>query len=164
MNKWGVQRLFEEIQIAPTTRLTSQNQIGTPKNISRENMTRPGGSKKNVTKTAKIEGFNTRFRIFLGPELRTPRDASKGHGRSLERSYVAWNEYVEAFTFISMQFWVLREMNKWGVQRLFEAMQIAPTSRLTLQVISALLGKCWEEIWPGLHKPKNVPKTAKSEG
>ena len=64
------------MQIAPTTRLTLENQIGTPKNISRENMTRPGGSKENVPKTAKIEGFNRRFRIFSGPELRTPRDAS----------------------------------------------------------------------------------------
>ena len=47
---------------------------------------------------------------------------------------------------------------------LFEAMQIAPTTRLTLQVTSALLWKFREEIWSGLQKSKNVPKTAKIEG
>ena len=56
---------------------------------------------------------------------------------------------------------------KWtngGVQRLFMEMQIAPTTRLTLQVTSALLWKFREEIWPGLQKSKNVPKTAKIKG
>ena len=28
---------------------------------------------------------------FPGAQLQTPRDTSKGHGRSLERSHVAWN-------------------------------------------------------------------------
>ena len=55
-------------------------------------------------KTTKIEGYNTRFRTSPRPELRTSRDASYGHERSLERSHVAWNEYVNAFTFISRQF------------------------------------------------------------
>ena len=59
---------------------------------------------KHVQETAKIEGYNTRFQTFLGSELRTPRYASYGHGRSLKRSNVAWNEYVDAFTFISRQF------------------------------------------------------------
>ena len=37
----------------------------------------PGPKKlKNVVKTAKTEGYNTRFWIFLGPELRTPQNAS----------------------------------------------------------------------------------------
>ena len=55
---------------------------------------------------------NTRFRTFLGPELRTPRDASFRHERSLEKSHLIWNEYVDAFVFIPRQFWVSRDMNK----------------------------------------------------
>ena len=102
---------------------------------------------KNVSKTAKIEGYNTRFRTFRGPELRTPWDASFGHGRSLEKSHVAWNEYVDAFIFISRQFWVSREMNKWGVQRLFEATQIVSITGTTLQVMSALLGMFQNKLW-----------------
>ncbi|KMT12813.1 hypothetical protein BVRB_4g089060 [Beta vulgaris subsp. vulgaris] len=35
---------------------------------------------KDVAKTTKIEGYNTRFRTFLKPELRTPQDAFYGHG------------------------------------------------------------------------------------
>ena len=44
---------------------------------------------------------------------------------------MAWNEYVDAFTFISTQFWVSQEMNKLEVQRLFEAMQMVPSTRTT---------------------------------
>ena len=40
--------------------------VGFPRNVSGENMTRPGKIKK-VSKTAKIEGYNTRFRNFPGP-------------------------------------------------------------------------------------------------
>ena len=68
----------------------------------------PGPEKfENVAKTTKIEGYSTHFRTFPGPELCTPRDASYINGRSLEMSHVAWNEYVDAFTFISRQFWIL---------------------------------------------------------
>ena len=49
--------------------------VGTPKNVSGQNMTRSGENKKNVAKTAKIEGYNTSFRTFPGSDLRTPRDA-----------------------------------------------------------------------------------------
>ena len=63
---------------------------------------------KNIPKTVKIEGYNKRFWSFLRPKLLTPRDASYGHWRSLKSSHVAWNEYVDAFTIISMQFWVSR--------------------------------------------------------
>ena len=31
---------------------------------------------KNVLKTSKIEGYNTRFQTFSGPELQMPQDAS----------------------------------------------------------------------------------------
>ena len=55
-------------------------------------------------KTANIEGYNTRFRIFSGPELGMPRDASEGPERLLKRSHVAWSKYVDAFMFISRQF------------------------------------------------------------
>ena len=40
--------------------------VGTPRNVSGENMTRPGKVKKNVPKTAKIEGYNTCFWTFSG--------------------------------------------------------------------------------------------------
>ena len=55
-------------------------------------------------------------------------------------------------------------MNKWGVQRLFETMQIVPKTRTTLQVTSTLLWIFREKIWLGLKKSKNVAKTAKIEG
>ena len=57
-------------------------------------------------KTAKIEGYNTRFRTFSGSELRTSWDAFSGHGRSMQISNMAWNEYMDAFTLISGQLWV----------------------------------------------------------
>ena len=57
-------------------------------------------SKKIAPKTTKIEGYNTRFETLTVSEFRTPRDASLGNVRSLKRSHVAWNEYVDAFTFI----------------------------------------------------------------
>ena len=74
------------------------------RNVSGENMTRPGKVKKNVPKTTKIKGYNTRFRTFSGPKLRSPRDAFYDHRRSLERSHVASNESMDAFTFILSQF------------------------------------------------------------
>ena len=49
---------------------------------------------KNVSKIAKFEGYNTRIRTFSGLELRTPWDASFDHDGSLERSHVAWSEYI----------------------------------------------------------------------
>ena len=58
---------------------------------------------KNVPKTAKIEYYNTRFRTFSWPEIRTAQGAFYGRGMSLERSHVAWNEYMDVFTFILRQ-------------------------------------------------------------
>ena len=46
--------------------------VGYPKNASGEIMTRPENV-ENVSKTAKIKGYNTRFRTFPWPELRTPQ-------------------------------------------------------------------------------------------
>ena len=89
----------------------------------------PGPEKsKNITKTVKIEGYNTRFQTFPGPKPQMPQVASYGHGRSLESSHGTWNEYMDAFTFISRQFWVSREMNKWIVQRLFKIMQMVSSN------------------------------------
>ena len=70
----------------------------------------------------------------------------------------------DAFTFISRQIWVSREINKWGVQRFFEAMQMVPSTHATLQVTSALLRKFEEKIWSGPEKSNNVAKTTKIEG
>ena len=53
---------------------------------------------------------------------------------------MAWNGYVDAFMFISRQFLISREMNKWCVQKLFEAKQMVPSTRAKLQVTSAFLG------------------------
>ena len=55
---------------------------------------------------------------------------------------------MDAFTFILRQFWVSLEMNKCGVQRLFEARQMVPSTRATLQVTSPFLGTFREKIWP----------------
>ena len=95
-----------------------KSHVDYPRNVSTENMTRPG-EVKNVPKTAKIEGYYTCFRTISGPELWTPRDSSYGHVSSLEMSHVAWNKYVDVFTFISRQFWVSREINKWGCLKAF---------------------------------------------
>ena len=120
-------------------------------------------SNKYVPKTAKIEGYNTRFRTFLGLELRTSRDTSLGHVRSLKMSHKAWNEYIDAFTFISRQFWVSREMNKCGCSEAFRGKANGPSTRTTLKVTSSLLGLFREKIKPGPEKSKCV-KTAKIEG
>ena len=103
MNKWVLEAFRNNANCGKDpTNVTSH--VGTPRNISGENMTRPGGEVIKVQKTAKIEGYNTRFRTFLRLELRTPRDTSEGRGSSLERSHVALNEYMDAFTFIPRQF------------------------------------------------------------
>ena len=55
--------------------------ISTPRNVSGKNMTR-AGEVKNVPRTAKIEGYNTRFRTSRGPRFErhvmSPRDMG-GH-------------------------------------------------------------------------------------
>ena len=79
-------------------------------------------------------------------------------------SHVAWNVYMDAFTFISRQFLVSREMNKCGFYKLFEAMQIVPSTRATLQVTSASLETFREKILPGPENSKNVAKIAKIKG
>ena len=65
---------------------------------------------------------------------------------SLDKSQVALNEYMDAFTFILRQFWISREMNKCSVQRLFEITQMLSSTRATLQVTSPLLGTFREKI------------------
>ena len=145
MNKLGVQSVFKATQMMPSTQTMLQVTsafLGT----FREKIW-PGPVKyKNVPKITKIEGYNTRFRNFPRSEIRMPRDASQGHGRSLEKSHVAWKEHVDAFTFISRQFWVSQEMNKCGIHRLFDTRQMVPSTRATLQVTLALLGMFWEKI------------------
>ena len=42
-------------------------------------MIRPG-EVKNVSKTDKIEGYNTQFQTFSRPEFRTPQDPSRAMG------------------------------------------------------------------------------------
>ena len=103
-------------------------------------MTRPKVVQKcPKIETTKIEGCNTRFRTFPWPEIRTTWGAFWGHGLSLDRSQMAWNEYMDAFTFILRQFCVSLEMNKCVIQRHFKAMQMVQYIRATLQVMSAFL-------------------------
>ena len=124
----------------------------------------PGPEKsKNVPKTAKIEGYNTRFRTFPLTGIRAARGTFEGHGMSLERSQVAWNDYMDAFTFILRQFWVSLEINKCSVQTLFEAMQMVRNTRATLQVMLTFLGT-FKKIWPCPENSKNVSKTANFGG
>lgn len=52
---------------------------------------------------------------FPGLGLWMPWDASYGHGKSLEMTFTVLNEYMKAFTFISVQFWVAQEIKKFGV-------------------------------------------------
>ena len=118
---------------------------------------------KNVPKTAKIEGYNSRFRTFPWPEIRMARDAFYRYEMSFKSSQVAWNEYMDAFTFILRQYWVSLEMKKCGVQRLFEPMQMVRNTRATLQVTSPFLGTFQENMtisW----ESKNVLKIDNIEG
>ena len=159
LNKWGVQRLFEATQMVPSTRPMLQVTsafIGT----FLEKIWQVPAKSKNIPKTIKIEGYNIHFYSFPGSEFQTPQNSSWEHGRSLESNHVAWNEYVDAFTFISREFFFSREMNKWGVQRLFEATQLVPSTHPRLQVTSAFIGTFREKIWPGPKKSKNVPKNS----
>ena len=59
---------------------------------------------------------------------------------------MAWNEYVDVFTFILRQFWVSREIKIWVVQMLFEATEIVPSTHATIQVTSALIEMFPEKI------------------
>ena len=49
--------------------------VGSLMNVSGENMTK-SGEVLECPKTAKIEGYNTRFRTFSGSEFWTPQDHS----------------------------------------------------------------------------------------
>ena len=102
MNKWGVERLFEAMQMVSSTRATLQLMSAIVGMFGRKY----GLALKNpkMSQTAKIEGYNTHFQTFPRPELRTPQAAFSGHGRSLERSHMDLIEYVDAFTFILRQF------------------------------------------------------------
>ena len=59
---------------------------------------------------------------------------------------MAWSEYVADFIFISRQFCVSREMNDWGVQRLFEAIQMVSSTCANFQVTSAFLRTFLDKI------------------
>ena len=95
--------------------------IGFAMNVLGENMTRLENFQKYPKKQPKLKVINTCFRTFLWPEIRTAQGAFQGHGKSFQTSKVDQNEYMDAFTFILRRFWVSREMNKCGAQRLFEA-------------------------------------------
>ena len=84
MNKWGVQRLFEAIQMVPSTRTTLQV-TSAFLGIFREKIRSGPEKSKNVPKRVKIEGYNTRFRTFPGPERRTPWEVIWNESCGLER-------------------------------------------------------------------------------
>ena len=85
MNKWGVNNLFEATQIVSSTRATTQvisNFLG----FFWEKIW-PGPKKsKNVTKTTKIEGYNTQFRTFWGSSYEhhgMPSSDIEGHWKGV---------------------------------------------------------------------------------
>ena len=119
---------------------------------------------KNVAKTAKIEGYNTRFWTSPRFELRTPRDASEGHG--VHWKWVMWlgtNIWMPLCSFRgNFRFHV-----KWtnGVFRGFSRQhKWCQETEQRYKSRSAILGTFQEKIWPGPEMSKNVPKTAKIEG
>ena len=82
-----------------------------PRNVSRENVIRPVEVQKypKNNKNWKLQYtlsdlFETRALNVMGCLI--------GTWEVNGRSHVAWNEYVNAFMFISRQFWVSQEMNK----------------------------------------------------
>ena len=99
-------------------------------------------SPKNSQKYPKLKVIIHAFGLSRGPssERHGMLSRAMGPGGSLEWSHVAWNEYMDAFTFFSRQFCVSREMNKCGIRRFFEAMQMVLSTHATLQVMSALIG------------------------
>ena len=139
------------------------NHIGTPRNVSGEHMTRLG-KVQNVPKTTKIEGYNTRFRSFSGPELWTRRDASYVHGRWLER--VMW---------LGTKMWMplrsfrcsFRFREKWtnGDLEAFRGNKNgAKHPRNFISHVGVPRNVSREKIWPGPEKSKNIPKTTEIEG
>ena len=75
MTKWGVHKLFETMQMVASTRATLQ--VTSELLVMFQEKIRQGAEKyKNIAKTAKNEGCNTRFPTFPGSELRTPKDAT----------------------------------------------------------------------------------------
>ena len=124
------------------------------RNVSGENMTTPGKSKK-VPKTTRIEGYNTSFRIFPGSEVQTPW--------GYLYVQVVWNEHVDTFTFISRQFGF---HEKWtnGVLEAFRGnANCAKVPRNVTSLVDTPRNVSRENmIMP--EDVKKCPKTAKIEG
>ena len=134
MKKWGVQRLFETMQMMSSTRATSQV-TSTFLSMFREKIWPVPHKSKNVTKTTKIEGYSN------FPESRVPNAT-----RCLLGS---WEVIGKRVMWLGTNIWMsLRSFRdnfvfheKWtngGVQRLFKAMQMVPSTHTMLQVTSAL--------------------------
>ena len=91
--------------MVPSTRATFKL-MSAPLRMFMENIMTRLEKVSECQKSAKIEGYNSHFRTFSVSELQTLWNAFSGHGTSLESSHMTWNEYMDAFTFISRQFWV----------------------------------------------------------
>ena len=96
MNKWGVYRLFEATQMVPSTHAT-QHITSAFLGMLQEKIW-PGPEKsKNILKTTKIEGYNTRFGIF-------PRSSSEHQGMPPRGMGGHWNVVMWLGTNIWMHF------------------------------------------------------------
>ena len=71
--------------------------------IFREKIWPSPNESKNVSKTAKIECYDTRFHTFPRPEIHTAQGAFYGHGMSLKMSQVAWNEYMYGCIYVHLE-------------------------------------------------------------
>ena len=129
--KWtnrGVQSLFEERQMVQNTRATLQV-TSALLGMFREKIWLGPKKSKDVQKTAKIEGYNTRFWTFPGPSSGRhkilPWDTG-GHWK-----WVIWlgtNIWMPLRSFEGN----FRFHEKWtngGIQRLFEARQMVPSTQ-----------------------------------
>ena len=70
---------------------------------------------KNVPKTAKIEGNNTRFLEFSGARTPNATRCLLGTSEVIGKQSCGLERICGCLYVHSRQFWISREMNEWGV-------------------------------------------------
>ena len=101
------------MRIAPRTRTMIQV-TSTLLGMIRRKYDQPQKSKKMSLKQPKLKVIIHVFGLSRGPSSERNGMPPRGYGRSLERRHVAWNEYMDAYTFISRQFYASRKNEQIG--------------------------------------------------
>ena len=145
MNKCGLKWLFEATQIMSSTRTTSQI-TSTLLGLFWEKIWSGPEKSKNVAKHPKLKVIVHDFGLSRGP-------SSKSHGMPPRNMGGNWKGVMWLETNIWMCLRLFRgnfgfheKMKKWGVQKLFETMQMVSSTCATSQVTSTFLGMFREKI------------------